>query len=647
MRNDAKRWGLSLLLSALLLLFFAGAASSAQEVEERILSFDSVITVHRDSTMTVQETIRVLADGRDIRHGIYRDFPTIYRDKFWNRSTRGFRVEKVLMDGRGENFTAGPIDNGIRVKIGDANVLVSPGEHTYTLRYRTDRQLGYFPDHDELYWNVTGNGWQFPIDKATATVELPEAVRGKVLSVDGYTGPEGAKGRNFTAATDSSGRRTFSTVSPLGQFEGLTIVVSWPKGFVKAPTQKDKLGFFLRDNADLLWGVIGLLAVLAYYLAAWLLVGRDPAGRSIVVEYTPPEGISPAAMRFISKMRYDDRVFASAVINMAVKGLLKIKRSGASYTLSRVAEAPEGLSEEEHTVWANLLSTRKSLVLSDENYRTISKSIDDLKALLKSRVQKDLFSTNRPYLIGGLVLSLFFMFYSFTRADVMNCMFVFMILFFSALFTGTALMGIRKARQSGREEAGRHGVMSSVRKAEGGASAVLYGLLLTAAVIGGLFGLSYNTSPLYALTFLGFPVAGLVFQRLLKAPTKEGGILRGRIEGFRTFLAATEEDRLNRMNPPEMTPGLFEKYLPYALALDVEQQWAEQFSGILSEAQYKPEWCSGTIWDSADITRFSSSLGSSLSESISSSSTPPGSTSGSGGGGSSGGGGGGGGGGGW
>jgi hypothetical protein len=118
------------------------------------------------------------------------------------------------------------------------------------------------------------------------------------------------------------------------------------------------------------------------------------------------------------------------------------------------------------------------------------------------------------------------------------------------------------------------------------------------------------------------------------------------------FLGATEGDRLERLNPDGRTPEQFEKFLPYAIALGVEQQWAERFAGVLSRAArpegggYRPAWYSGT-WDSGRVADFAGSVGSSLSGAISSAAAAPGSRSGGGGGGSSGGGGGGGGGGGW
>ncbi|MCW8944489.1 MAG: DUF2207 domain-containing protein, partial [Sedimenticola sp.] len=143
-----------------------------------------------------------------------------------------------------------------------------------------------------------------------------------------------------------------------------------------------------------------------------------------------------------------------------------------------------------------------------------------------------------------------------------------------------------------------------------------------------------------------------LFYEWLKAPTLAGQQLLQQVEGFRLYLGVAEQDELNYKHPVEKTPALFEAFLPYALALGVEQQWAERFSGILAAAgkggeNYQPGWYSGRSWNSHNLTGFTTAMGSAMGSAISSSSTAPGSSSGSGGGGSSGGGGGGGGGGGW
>jgi len=144
----------------------------------------------------------------------------------------------------------------------------------------------------------------------------------------------------------------------------------------------------------------------------------------------------------------------------------------------------------------------------------------------------------------------------------------------------------------------------------------------------------------------------IAFYHWLKAPTMAGRKILDEIEGFRLYLDVAEKDEMNLHNPPKKTPDLFEIYLPFALALDVEQRWAERFASLFAGMEeqgehHHPGWYSGHHWHHQHLGDFSSALGGSLSSAISSSSTAPGSSSGSGGGGSSGGGGGGGGGGGW
>ncbi|MEX2130542.1 MAG: DUF2207 domain-containing protein, partial [Pseudohongiellaceae bacterium] len=167
-----KHWSRLSLWTALLF----GCLLSTANGQERILSFDSAIVIHADRSMTVTETIRVQAEGVNIQRGIFRDFPTRYRDRLGNNYVVNFAVQEVTRDGVAENWRTERQSNGVRVYIGDADVLIPYGEHEYRLRYTTDRQLGFFADHDELYWNVTGNGWSFVIEQASADITLPVAV---------------------------------------------------------------------------------------------------------------------------------------------------------------------------------------------------------------------------------------------------------------------------------------------------------------------------------------------------------------------------------------------------------------------------------------------------------------------------------------
>ncbi len=191
----------------------------------------------------------------------------------------------------------------------------------------------------------------------------------------------------------------------------------------------------------------------------------------------------------------------------------------------------------------------------------------------------------------------------------------------------------------------------------------LMGVVLPAAFLvfvfsfapSGLLDLFEASVPATTVPLLGTVVLNFVFYHLLKSPTRLGRRVMDKIEGFELYLSVAEKDRMNLLNPPELTPKLFEKFLPYALALDVEQAWSEQFSDVLARAGqspssaghgYSPRWYHGRggFGSGGDLA---SALGGSFAGAVASASTAPGSSSGSGGGGSVGGGGGGGGGGGW
>ncbi len=393
-------------------------------------------------------------------------------------------------------------------------------------------------------------------------------------------------------------------------------------------------------------GIIGLGILFLYYVIVWLGVGKDPEAGAIFPRYTPPDNMSPAVMRFIKEMGYDDKIFASSVIDMAVKGSLKIKEKDGEYTLEKIEGSKSPLSPEERKILNNLLSSEKKIELKQSNHAKIRSAVESLKESLKLGYEKLYFVTNRWYFAAGLIISaLLTIITGMGSASSGGNIPVF--LFMSVWLTGWSFgvfMLLRQVIRAWRDVIGS----GKIIKAGSAIFITLFSLPFIGGEIAGSVFLATATSFYMIFFLLSYVLTNFIFYHLLKAPTRAGRKLLDAIEGFKIFLTATEKDRLNLLNPPEKTPELFEKYLPYALALDVEQQWSEQFSDILSASAiaaggYSPSWYSGRGWSS--ITR--GDFGSSLSSAISSSSTAPGSSSGSGGGGSSGGGGGGGGGGGW
>jgi uncharacterized membrane protein YgcG len=616
---------------AVLLLTLIGATQFAH-ADERILSFDSTITVNNDGTLLVQEAIRVRAEGNNIRRGIFRDFPTTYPANDGRQIVVGFAFQSATRDGQPEPWRTESLGNGVRIYLGSAAVTLTHGEHLYELTYRTDRQMGFFADHDELYWNATGNGWGFDIDRATARVMLPDTMPRADIQEEAYTGPQGAQGKDYKVSIDR-GAPFFETTSGLGPHEGLTIVAMWPKGFITpavegpnaapaaataspgydygrdagvvqkrvydSPAEAFVHRDLPHDRRPVFIALTGLALLLCYYYFTWNRVGRDPAGRVIIPEYEMPPGQSAASMRYLMRMGYDNDCFAAGVLSLAVKGYLRIEQSagllgfGKKFSLIREplrAGAGKSLSQDETGLLAQIFAGGDTLVLENENHSIVSAARTTHSASLTSQYKSKFFKINGGWHFLGIVLSLLLIPLSLGWPGESG-------MWPQWYFTSVA------------------GWVSLI--------AVALGLISN-----GLFGW------------------------LLKAPTIAGRAAMDHIEGFKMYLNVAEGEELKRITapPPRMTPQLYESYLPAALALGVEQRWAEKFATVLDldAPNYHPAWYVGAgAFNAANIGTFSSQLGTSLSSAISSASQAPGSHSGGGGGGSSGGGGGGGGGGGW
>ncbi len=630
-------------------LWLASLALAAP-AEERILSFHADVAVRETGVLDVRETITVTAEGVEIKRGIYRDFPTQYPLPSGLRRTVEFNVVSVTRDGEPEPYRTEAIANGVRVYAGRADYLLPIGTYTYVFAYEATRQVGFFADHDELYWNVTGNDWAFPIAVATCRVVLPAAARGRVGKLEAYTGPAGTRGADFTAGLDAEGWPWFQTTRPLGPREGLTIVVPWPKGIVAALTPAEQRRALLRDNVALAAGVAGVAAVLLYYLLAWVLVGRDPARGTIIPLFHPPENMSPALLRYIARMGYDQRTFSVALVSLASKGAVTLEESGRGvYTVvsGGGGTRPDPLADEEFVLLRELLLGQGRITLESGEAHRISTTYKAVRREVRARASARYFKTHRAWAILGLILS-FVVLVSVIAGNPGEGLPMLITALWGGGFGVAVLAILGQARSAWRAWRRQRGCATLIAAVIAG----FVGACFLAVCLAGTGAMLAQISRLFLGLLAALFLVNVLFLYLLKAPTLAGRKLMDQIEGFKMYLGLAEKERLEVLHPPEKTPELFERYLPYAMALDVENRWAEQFADVLAAAghkdgSYRPAWYAGTAWSVAEIGHVASALGSGLTSAVAAASSPPGSSSGGGGGGSSGGGGGGGGGGGW
>src|SRR5690606_33272745 len=288
-------------------------------------------------------------------------------------------------------------------------LLPVPAVHTFTIRYRTTRQLGFFDDHDELYWNAIGTGWAFDIDSGAAEVRLPEPVPVGQMTAEAYTGAQGEQGTDYTASLPAPGTARYELTQPLAPREGMTIVLTFPKGVVQAPTTAQRLRWFFSDNGGVLVALAGLVAVMLYCFLEWRRVGRDPRKGVIIPRYTPREGMTPGGLRYVKRGGYDMRCFSSDVLALAVGGHLEINRDKRllkdEWRLDQSAKQAERPSlAVQQTLLSGLFASSPSLVLKNTNASAVQRARNAHSTALDHDFHPHYFKRNTRSLIVPILI---------------------------------------------------------------------------------------------------------------------------------------------------------------------------------------------------------------------------------------------------
>ena len=612
--------------NALLLCCMTGIGqpvTPAHYGSDHITSFHSEIRIRPDAGMLVTETIRVYnGDGNaqrapgdapgflpvgeqindEIKRGIVRTIPLYYLNQHHLFQNTDLRLIRVLLDGRETDHHEEQKSNGIVIYTGSKDVFLPTGYHIYTLTYETNRQLKDLVDSDELYWNVTGNGWSFAIDTASCEVVLPPGVT--ALNANCYTGQQGSSAQDCAHRTGHRGDTSVIFFRATRSFEprnGLTIAVAWPKGSVQFPGTAARFFHSLRDNRGIFLLPLAAIFSFAFLFHYWKRYGKDPEKGVIYPRFEPPAGLSPAAVGYIHSQAYGKQFTAATLVDAAVRRLI------------RIDVEREGLIFKHNDYLINESGAEPLKPVSDyEDYGA------DVRALIGQRIEKDKFNQQVSDLNKKI------------EADC----------------------GKRYRHNNGSVSTGARGMFTWNYR-----YLTIPFLVCTAAAFFGFrsgIGRAVGMGDFYPLLYF---IIGLViciailffFMSILPAYSPEGRKTADHIEGFRMFLMTADEQRFNTMAPGDRSLELYERFLPFAIALNAEVEWGRRFKEVIEAASMDGSVAStGFVYAFASHPGgFASNFAGSFSGAISSASTPPSSSSSGSSGGFSGGGGGGGGGGGW
>jgi uncharacterized membrane protein YgcG len=518
--SGTARW-----LAPALLLFVCSLAANGKEL--RIEKFDAQIAVLPDSTVNVTESITVHFVGGPW-HGLYREIPVEYVTPQGMNYSLFLDVKRVT-NGSGHDLKYESSRERhyrkLKIYVDNADNTVQ----TIIIEYTVSDALKFFDDHDEFYWNITGDEWDVPIGSTSATISLP--VEAKNVRANVFTGTYRSRGREAEAEVVGNAVEVH-TIGALAYHEGLTVAIAFDKGAVKEPTATAKASLFFRSN----WPLVLPLIVAAFMFWRWWNTGRDPRLRPIAAQYEPPARLTPSEVGTLVDNSADMRDITAAIVDLAVRGFLVI---------------------EEHT------SDHMMGLWKDRDYNFILK---------KNRAEWTVLKPHEQQLLDG-IFSTGAAGESVSMSSLHNQFYKSLPVIKNRIFDSLVSQGYYRRRPD------------SVRST-----------YLAAGLIVGFLAIWGGSAIGRSLGMPGLPfiIAGVLsaliicgFGWFMPARTVSGTRTLEGVLGFEDFLAHVESDRFNRMIK---TPEMFEKFLPFAMALGVEKNWSKAFQNIYTQP---PGWYQG------------------------------------------------------
>jgi hypothetical protein len=495
-----------------------------------VRAFDVTLAIQPDAWLDVTELID--AEFEVLKHGIYREIPIRYAVGMHQYALR-FRFLGAD-DGAGRSYgtSVSYEENRVRIRIGDADRTLK-GPVRYRIRYRVERAILWEGtrawgreagdrDHAVLRWNAIGTEWGVPILQTTVTVRLPRALDDSQVVTDAWTGAYGAKGKDFTQRRVDAQSIAFST-GALKPGEGMTVEVTMPGDAVSRPGWASEAAAWLVDNFP--YGIFP--ATLALCLAAWYYRGRDLPGRgSIVVNYQPPDGLSPAEVGTLIDERVDLKDISAVIIDLAARGYLTIKEvpkdswfsSGVDYQFVRRKDSG-GLKSFEKTIYDKLFDGKDEVLMSDletEFYPVIGQVRDELYRSLNHGGYFD----GNPSTVRGAFLGL-------------------------GLFAVAAALGLFALIQLG--------------------------------MIGRIFAVPIAVAGVLSA------IVVVITSRVMPRKTRKGRITWEQIAGLEEYIRRAEVDDIEAQD----RRGIFERLLPYAIIFGHSERWARAFADLYTQP---PSW---------------------------------------------------------
>jgi Predicted membrane protein (DUF2207) len=571
----------AIFFAALCLCPFVHADSTA---DGGITLFRTDVTVLDDGTLEVVEEIAVNDAASYYKYGFRRVLPISGEDR-WDpryagkyKQDNGIRVRilEITEDRKPVKYEQGSGYGYPQLMIGEQDVPFDSGKHRFKIHYMVDSALNLGGARDTLYWNANGHGHEAPIEEAILSVHLPREVPGDNLTVDPRVAGRGVSNpRQPETSLDrldhGNGAIVYKAMN-VGPRQSLSLAISWPSGYIVQP----KLQSLRRDG----W-MLGAPALLfLFYLIAWISIGPEPKPGTMVARYEPPEDLSPAAARYIASGTTDGRSFAAVIAQLAIRGCIRVELVNEKYKLSRLMSdrtTEAALAPEELRVLGLLFEDGPAIELTpamdQHNTAQNGRYVFHIHEELTKELGNKYFTRHSGIIALGVLGTLLFVLPIAATArgrDAFGAVFLTFWVMFCGLIIG---MMIEVSFASAWKTAVRGGTGWTKPLPGTAAIAVFVGaiaLLLTKLAAG--------VSLSYSIMVIAFLLINLGWGPQLKRKTPLGRQASDQIAGFRQFLQKVDQDQLNRLNPAANGPQDLDRFLPYAIALEVKEAWGDHLS---------------------------------------------------------------------
>ena len=568
----------------LAILCLAPVACADSSLPKGITLFRADVTVLENGTLEVDEEISVNDAAVYYQHGFRRNLPIAPTDRWDTRYAgtykpdNGIRVKvlEVIEDRKPVKFEQGSGYGYAQLRIGPQDAPLDSGKHHFVIRYMVYSAMIFGGQRDTLYWSSDGQDHDAPIAESIISVRVPEGIPESAIEIEPHVS---GIGLSFPQGPETSLDRLDHGNGPIvyratnvSRRQSLSVAISWPKGYVVRP----QFETLQRDG----WVFAAPGALFLYYLIVWLGLGREPKPGTMVARYEPPDGMSPAAVRFITSGTTDGRSFVAVIAQLAVRGCLRVERLNGKYKLSRLMSdraTEASLAPEELQTLKLLFEDQPEIELTgamdERNAAQNGRYVAAIHRELTDRLGGKYFTRHAGYIVLGVLATFAIalpMAITANGRDTTGAFFFTVWVLFCGLMLGMMI-------EMSFASAWKAVMVSGI-----GWLKLLPGALACAVFGGAIFALLRNLARGVSLSFslmvLAFLLINLGWGPLLKRRSALGRQVADEIAGFRQFLAKVEQDKLKRLESAAETPQDLDRMLPYAIALDLHEDWGDRLA---------------------------------------------------------------------